>query len=237
MAQRPEFQKIEREPMSNRARGQLRDALFAGRFEPGSSLPLRQLAEMFGTSITPVRDAVNQLVAQGVLEQGARNSACVPDIGPEVLQHLTIVRCELEGRATREAAQKADRVAVESLENQLGRMRALIARRDLATYLDAHRSFHFQIYEMAGIPPLKDMIENLWLRCGPVLSLVIPDYVQSLKGTDHHVAILEAIRSGSGQNAEAEVVADIEEAASYLLGLTGRDGRIRRAAAVPVTLE
>ena len=74
------MKRIEREPLWDLAHAQLRDALLAGRFAPGTVLTLRSLAESFGTSITPVRDAVTRLVAQGVLQQGPRNSAIVPNL-------------------------------------------------------------------------------------------------------------------------------------------------------------
>src|SRR5262245_14087170 len=103
------LKRIEREPLWDLAHAQLRDALLAGRFEPGTVLTLRFLAEQFGTSSTPVRDAGTRLVAQGVLQQGPRNSAIVPNLSRKELADLTVVRCALEGRAAREAAlQKHD---------------------------------------------------------------------------------------------------------------------------------
>lgn len=222
--------RIAREPLWDRAHAQLREALLAGRFEPGSALVLRQLAETFGTSITPVRDAVSRLVAQGVLDQGPRNSALVPDLRSSALTDLMVVRTELEGRATREAAAKARAADVDALETLLADMRRMIEKRRLDTYLDIHRRFHFGIYALAGIPILLEMIENLWLRCGPILSFVVPQYVVSLKGTDHHRAALDAIRLKDGTRAEAEIVADIEEAGAYLLSLADGTGRIRRPA-------
>ena len=219
---------VEREPLWDQARTQLRDALFAGRFAPGQRLTLRELAASLGTSITPVRDAVTRLIAEGVLEQGPRNSAVVPDVGTDTLRHLVVVRTELEGRAAREAARNRTPEGVAALDQRLARMRQLIVNRKLAAYLDTHRRFHFGIYEMAGMPVLLDIIESLWLRCGPILSFVIPEYVLSLKGTDHHVAALQAIRDGDGERAEAEIAADIEEAAAYLQSLADASGRIRR---------
>lgn len=221
------LKKIEREGLGAIAETQLREALFAGRFEPGSVLTLRHLAEIFGTSMTPVRDAVTRLIAQGVLEQGPRSSAVVPDVRAEALRHLVIVRSELEGRAAREAVTHATAADFSRLEKMLAQMRALIVNRKLDAYLEIHRQFHFGIYQMSKVPVLIDMIESLWLRCGPVLSLVIPEYVISLKGMDHHQAILDAMRRGDADAAETEMVADIEEAASYLLSLSDEQGRIR----------
>jgi DNA-binding GntR family transcriptional regulator len=225
-----QLRRIEREPLWDLAQVQLRNALLAGRFEPGRTLPLRFLAETFGTSITPVRDAVTRLVAQGVLQPGPRNAAIVPHLHAAELKDLTLVRCELEGRAAREAARQRDEKALQRLAERLATMRSLIQRRELNTYLDVHREFHFGIYALAHVPILKEMIENLWLRCGPALSFVVPEYVLSLKGTDHHTAALDAILRGDGKTAEDEIAADIAEAAAYLATLADKDGRLRKPA-------
>ncbi|WP_418317963.1 GntR family transcriptional regulator [Piscinibacter sakaiensis] len=224
------LQPVEREPLWDQVYGQLRDALFAGKFEPGSRLVLRDLAEMLGTSITPVRDAVARLVANGTLERGPRNTALVPDVGAVDMRHLIIVRSELEGRAAREAALRSDEAGIALLKHRLVQMRELIAARELDAYLDLHRQFHFGIYEMAGIPILREMIESLWLRCGPALSFVIPDYVRLLKGTDHHMKLIDALARHDADAAEQAIVADIEEAGQYLVGLADAHGRIRRPA-------
>jgi DNA-binding GntR family transcriptional regulator len=224
----PALQPIERETLWDRVYAQLRDALFAGRFEPGGRLVLRDLADSLGTSITPVRDAVARLVANGVLQLGPRNTALVPDVSTETLKQLIIVRTELEGRAAREAARNADEKSVGELDRRLAQMRKLIADRKLGAYLDLHRRFHFGIYEMAKMPVLYEMIESLWLRCGPALSFVLPEYIYQLKGTDHHLKVLDALRRHDAAQAEAEIVADIEEAGQYLLSLADERGRIRR---------
>lgn len=222
--------KIRNEPMWDKAYTQLSDALFAGRFEPGSVLPLRALAESLGTSVTPVRDAVSRLVAQGVLSNGPRNAAIVPDMDVNGLKDLTTIRCELEGLAARLAAGRSQPADLDTLEETLAGMRKLISDGELTEYLSLHRSFHFQIYAMAGNPLLHQIIENLWLRCGPILSLVVPDYVLSLKGTDRHIGVLRALRRADAAGAEAETIADVEEASRYIESLADEEGRIRRIA-------
>src|SRR3954447_20286285 len=222
------LKKIDREPLWDLAHAQLKDALLAGRFEPGKVMTLRSLAESFGTSITPVRDAITRLVAQGVLQQGPRNSAIVPHLSCRELADLTVVRCSLEGRAAREAALHRDESSVRRLRDRLTTMQSLISARKLESYLEHHRKFHFGIYAMFGIPLLVETIENMWLRCGPVLSYVIPEYVVLLKGTDRHTAALNAIMSGDADTAEREIVADITEASNYLASLADATGQLRR---------
>jgi DNA-binding GntR family transcriptional regulator len=142
-----------------------------------------------------------------------------------------VVRCALEGRAAREAAlHRHDDATFRRLEERLATMQALIQARKLESYLEHHRKFHFGIYAMSGIPLMVGTIENMWLRCGPVLSFVIPEYVVLLKGWDHHTAALKAIMAGDAGRAESEIVADITEAAHYLSGLADTTGQLRRPA-------
>ncbi len=226
-----ELVKLESERLWDQAFEQLKSAIYAGRFGPGSVLPLRSLAETFGTSITPVRDAVSRLVSLGVLERGARNAAIVPFVTTAKLESLTQVRCEIEGLAAREAARHATPEAAEGLADQLAHMKELIRTESFDTYLEAHRAFHFQIYAMAGNPILSELIETLWLRFGPVLTFVVPAYVKLLKGTDHHIQVVGAIRGGDSAAAEAAIVSDIREAADYIASLADGGGVIH----APVT--
>jgi hypothetical protein len=138
---------------------------------------------------------------------------------------------ELGGKSPqlREAAlHRHDAAALRRLEERLATMQSLIKARKLESYLEHHRKFHFGIYAMSGIPLLVETIENMWLRCGPVLSFVIPEYVVLLKGWDHHTAALKAIIGGDADRAESELVADITEAAHYLGGLADSTGQLRR---------
>lgn len=223
----PNLRKIEREPLWDLAHAQLREGLLAGRFAPGSKLTLRYLAETFGTSITPVRDAITRLAAQGVLQFGPRNCAVVPEISVDDLRELTAIRCELEGRAAFEAAARRDGADLSRLEEQLQTMKGHIAARKMPAYLSVHRKFHFGIYAAARMPILGELVENLWLRCGPTLGFVVPEYVLLLKGTDHHQAALDALHRGDGRKAERAIVADIQDASAYLETLAGSDGIIR----------
>jgi len=171
---------------------------------------------------------VLRLVAQGVLQQGPRNSALVPNLTKDDLAHLTVVRCALEGRAAREAALTRDERSIARLQSLLATMQSLISERKLDRYLEHHRKFHFEIYAMSGIGILVETIENMWLRCGPALSFVLPEYVVSLKGWDHHTAALQAIIAADADTAEREIVADISEAAQYLQSLAGATGQLQR---------
>ena len=83
------------------------------------------------------------------------------------------------------------------------------------------------------MPLLTEAIDALWLRCGPVLSFVVPEYVRRKKGAAHHAALVAALGTGDGAAARAAVCGDIADAADWLCGLADAGGviRDRRAAA------
>lgn len=222
---------LDRASLWDRAYEALREELLAGRLQPGQRLPLRDIAAHLGISMTPVRDAINRLVAERVLERGSSGQgggATVPMMRASDFDELTQVRTDLEGRATRKAAELATIKDIDRLERKLSAMRRLIAKGRLEEYLPLHRQFHFDLYATARMPLIYGMIENLWLRCGPVLTYVIPVYVLKMKGTDLHQATLDALSRRNGDDASAAIRADILQAAEYLLALASDDGVIQR---------
>lgn len=229
---------LDRTSLWDRAYEALRDDLLAGRLRPGQRLPLRDIAAGLGISLTPVRDAVNRLVAERVLERGSSGQgggATVPMMRAADFDELTQIRIDLEGRAALRAAELATPETVEQLGRDLDAMRRLIAERRLQDYLAVHRQFHFDLYAAARMPILRGIIENLWLRCGPALTYVIPSYVLQLKGSDLHRSALDAMTRRDGEAAASAIRADILNAAEYISTLADADGIIQRpeSAAVP----
>lgn len=220
---------LERVNLWDQAYAALREALLGGRYAPGQRVVLREVAEELGISLTPVRDAVNRLVAEHVLERGSGGQgggAMVPRIDVRHFQELLTIRKNLEGRAAAAAAEAATAADVERLRATLDRMQALIASRQLGEYLHVHRQFHFGLYDIAGLSVLSQLIENLWLRCGPVLSYVVPAYVPLLKGTDFHRAALAGLERRDAEATSAAIGHDIDEAGRYIIGLVRPDGWI-----------
>ncbi|OZI32218.1 GntR family transcriptional regulator [Bordetella genomosp. 10] len=213
---------IDRETLWDRSYAALREALLSGRYEPGHRIVLREVAAELGISLTPVRDAVNHLIAERVLKRGSGGQgggAVVPDIDAGQLQQLLIMRAELEGRAAYEAAAHVTAADLDKLRGLVADMRRLIDAPANEGYLDAHRQFHFHIYALSGLDLIEDAIEMLWLRCGPVLNLVLPEYVPFLKRMDYHAAAVEALARGDAEGASRAIRSDIEEAGRYMHGL------------------
>lgn len=220
------LRQLEKHTLWDRAYAELRGALLAGRFAPGQRILLREAAAQLGISLTPVRDAVNHLIAERVLERGSGGQgggAIVPHVDPEYFRQLTIMRAELESRAALEATAHVSEEDLAVLRAHVALMAEHIDHERRDGYLEVHRRFHFGIYALARMPVILDAIETLWLRCGPVLTIVLPEYVPYIKKTDYHAAALQALAERDGRAVAEAIRRDITEAGHYICQLLRED--------------
>ncbi len=194
--------------------GALKQSCMNGEFTPGQKVTLPQLAEAFGTSQMPIREATNRLIAAKAMEAPPRRSLRIPEATMERLDELLPLRLLLEGEATRLAATQGAALA-EALAEINAEMPQHAAAEDLKAYLNANQRFHFTLYAAAGNDDLLDMIELLWMRYGPLMSTVRSG-VLSRTGANHHQAVIDAIRVGDAEAAKGGISADLTDAAAHI---------------------
>src|SRR3954468_22811924 len=117
---------LERDTLWDRAYAAIKSDLLAGRLAPGHRLVLRQVADDLGISLTPVRDAVNRLVAEKVLEHGGlgpAGGAVVPLLSADQFSQLMTVRSSLEPMAAAAAAAHASKAELSAVEAFLVEMK------------------------------------------------------------------------------------------------------------------
>jgi DNA-binding GntR family transcriptional regulator len=202
--------------MQDRVLAQLQRALMIGAFVPGQTISLRKLAESFGTSAMPVREAINQLVAANVLEMLPNRTICVPRMTAARFEELSRVRESLEGMAAEMAARNVTPQLLKRLERLDGELARAIRSRDVLTCLTKNQQFHFTLYEAARSELLMPLIEPLSLQAGPImyLSLISPDMPWDASA---HTDVVQALRRSDANGARRAVERDIRKTASYLL--------------------
>ncbi len=228
MTDTPRLPLIARETLWDRVYAALESALLSGRYAPGDRVVLRDVADELGVSLTPVRDAVNRLVAEKVLDRGSvgqGGGAIVPLLNAEQFDQLMTIRAGLEPVAARTAALHATPEEMDAIEASLALMKRSVKERRTAQYLDAHYRFHFGIYAMCRMPIVLDVIESAWLRCAPTLSLALPEYIPSLKRYPFHQAALQALRAGDGDAAAQAIQSDIDSARADICALLEKHNR------------
>lgn len=207
----------------------LRNALIRGHFEPGAQLPIRALAKALGTSMVPVRDALQRLVAERSLELLGNRSACVPEMDWADFEELVRIRLMLEGEAIRLIQVPLRPQKLDDLELANRRFELAVERGDAEAVTDANMEFHFILYRLAGGELLYGMIETLWVRAGPMLRVPFKadsyDPIVFRHGVQRHSEILTALRQGRIDLAKTALLSDISDTAlwyrQHFLGDTG----------------
>ena len=210
---------LEKNNLSDLAYLAMKNALLSGAFKPGERLILRDVAGKLGISLTPVRDAVNHLIAERVLDRGPggqKGGASVPQLNSDQIRQLMFLRAELESKLAYAAVAHIKDSDIERLEDIVNQMGNCIDSDSKSKYLELHRSFHFSLYEHAKMDVVQDITEILWLRCGPALNAVLPDYVPNLKQQDHHRAAVDFLKKRDAKHVSQSIRMDITEAGNYI---------------------
>jgi len=163
-----------------------------------------------------VRDALNSLVADGVLEITRGRTVRVPTLGKERVVELHEIRCALEELAVSTAAPVISPATLDRAAQLLDSMEAAFEDGQYESYIDAHFSFHFTLYAAANRPALANMIESLWLQLGPSFRIGIErardlHVARADDGDPNHVhrLMLAALRARDPQAAAEAVRTDI----------------------------
>jgi DNA-binding GntR family transcriptional regulator len=205
------FSKVERDTVQNRVHAELRTALMLGRLEPGQVLTIQSLADTFGTSTLPAREALNRLVAERALEFQANGSARVPPLDRARLQDLRRSRKLIEGATAELAAAHLDDAQIEALQALMSPLP--VSERGALGYpaLEQNQEFHFALYRAAGSSTLLHAIESLWLQFGPYLRALVGMLTPAFgPGTEHHAMGIAALRRRDPAGIRAAVEADID---------------------------
>lgn len=199
---------------------ELRRSLFCGRLKAGQVLRLRPLADRLGTSVQPVRDAMQRLVAEGALEAALNRDIRVRSLSRESLVEIYRIRLLLEGEATAMAAATGE-ADLAGLEAAIAAMVGASADADTAAYSEANFDFHFRIYSAARSTHLMPLIETLWLKVGPMLDIGAEGRTRAetrmFEGQDAHRGLLSALRRRDPVAARARLEEDLCRARDWFL--------------------
>jgi DNA-binding GntR family transcriptional regulator len=175
----------------------IRELVITGELAAGEQLRQRDLAQRFGVSQTPVREAMRRLESEGLLVSDTHRGFTVaaPELGP--VEENFQIRAALESLGASLAARKIDAAGLARLRDLNGQMRAL--RDDDPAYAELNRAFHFAIYEYARSPLLLSLMRLLWasLHGGP---RVTRTHAESAR---QHDEILQALAEGDAEGSSA----------------------------------
>jgi DNA-binding GntR family transcriptional regulator len=216
---------VEKENLSQQLYRQLRGALMDGQMAPGERLTIAGIAEQFGTSITPVREAIFRLVSERALEMRASTSINVPNLATRQLREIQMIRIELEGVA---AGRAAELITPADLERLVAIQRDFLAAAsdDPKRASLLNRDFHFAVLRLADLPILEGIVENMWVLMGPFLRIfhVRTPRRQLSEGEHKHHEILAALRRRDAAAARRAMEDDVRWGLDLINAMEGEDG-------------
>lgn len=179
----------------------LRVKLITGQLKPSEAVSVRKLAELYGVSTMPVREALRQLASEGALNSAARKAYRVPDLTAKQASDLFFVRGVLEGAAAELAAPRMTKRILAKLETAVAKTHACLEKRDAPGVLLANYEFHSAIYQSSDNSALALSIDRLYVQTGPWLAYGIENLVNAENWLGEHELIIEALRNSDAKTA------------------------------------
>jgi DNA-binding GntR family transcriptional regulator len=186
----------------------LRGQVMHGELAPGAGFTLRGLGRMFGTSMTPARDAVRRLVAEGALTLSSSGRISTPELSNERIEELAALRALLEPELASRALPRAHIALIERLQIINAANAEAVARQDAVAYIRTNLEFHRTLYLRAQAPAMLAMLETVWLQLGPTMR-VLYGRMQRTEPPRNHRIILAALRAGDEPGLRLAVRTDV----------------------------
>ncbi|SLN71333.1 HTH-type transcriptional regulator McbR [Roseovarius gaetbuli] len=187
---------------------QLRDLVLFGDLAPGQAVTIQGLSERLGAGMTPVREALRRLIAEGALEFQGNRRVSVPLLSADNISELIFARQWVDPHLALRATERASLSDLDQLRALDDDLDSAIARGDLRAYLELNYRFHKRLYEIAEAPILARMADGLWLRFGPSLRVVCGRMgTQNLP--DKHKAMIEAMQARDAEAAARAIREDV----------------------------
>jgi len=202
---------FERRVLREGIRDQLMKDILSGRLAPGDRIVETRVAQQFGVSQAPVREALRDLELCGFVVSSAFRGSMVRQYSIEDLVQLYPVRAVIEGLAARDAARMMTASALRRLDASIVTMRSAVLRRDLRAAIDADIAFHQTVVEASGNPVIHEFWERTRLGISIYLTVLSKPFDQLQELGERHLPILEALRHGDSAEAERTMREHIED--------------------------
>jgi GntR family transcriptional regulator, rspAB operon transcriptional repressor len=196
-------------PAAVRIRDDLRDAIASLRLRPGVAILEKDLAQTYGVSRTPVREAVAKLVQEGLVSVFPQAGTFVSRIPFRELPETLVIRGSLEATSARLAAASASEVGVAQIGAALTKARRAASARDEDAFHRADEAFHAAIAEAAGYPKLWQIVQQVKVQLDRFRRLTLPQAGRFTRVLDEHEAVFRAIAQGDAGGASAAMEAHV----------------------------
>lgn len=188
----------------------MRTRIMHGEVLPGRALTLRGIGKEFGVSMTPVREALRRLVAEGALTMSSSGRVSTPELTHDRIEELAALRALLEPELASRALPRAHMALIERLQTINHTIAEVNTHSDAPAYIRANLEFHRTLYLRAQAPAMLAMAETVWLQLGPTMGMLY-DRLQRKDAPYHHRLILSALKAGDEPSLRLAVRSDVTQ--------------------------
>ncbi|TQO22220.1 GntR family transcriptional regulator [Paramicrobacterium agarici] len=197
---------------------ELRNAIFSGALPVGSQIGEVEISSQLGVSRSPLREATQRLVQEGLLTATPGRGLRVSRIGPEHVSDLYVARLAVESEAIRIIIDRADPEALALLEKQFEALVEVSEGTDARSIGDADIAFHQKLVDAAGSRRLSHYMSTLIIETR-IASFSSPDgYAVRRSVSPTYTTLLDAIRNADADAAVSALAVQFDDAVSRLVG-------------------
>lgn len=188
----------------------IRDMILFGELAPGQAVTILGLRDSLGAGMTPVREAIRRLTAEGALEAQGNRRVCVPEMTLKKLDQIQFARLQIEPHLAELSCNNQKVGLVPDLRLLDAEVDTAIESGSVERYLETNYRFHFRLYAEAEAEILKKIANSLWLQVGPSLRIVCGRYGTS-NLPDKHDEAMAALLAGDAIRAGRAIAEDISQ--------------------------
>lgn len=188
----------------------LRTRIMHGQLHPGQALTLRAIAQEFEVSMTPAREALRRLGAEGAVTVSKSGRVATPELSNERIEELAALRALIEVELASRALPRAHLALIERMRTINGLVAEAVVRHDVVGYIKSNLEFHRTLYLRAQAPAMLAMAETVWLQLGPTMQ-VLYGKLQRRESPQGHRLILAALKAGDEPGLRLEVRSDVTQ--------------------------
>ncbi|MBM1555666.1 GntR family transcriptional regulator [Sulfitobacter mediterraneus] len=197
-------------PAHDRLYRGLRSRIMHGDLPPGHALTLRGIGKEYDVSMTPAREAVRRLVAEGALTMSTSGRISTPELSSERIEELAALRALIEVELASRALPRAHMALIDRMQTINNAISEAVAHRDAVSYIRTNLEFHRTLYLRAQAPAMLAMAETVWLQMGPTMRALYG----RLRRTDppqFHRLIIAALKAGDEPGLRLAVRSDVTQ--------------------------
>jgi DNA-binding GntR family transcriptional regulator len=197
-------------PQHERVYRSLRSQIMHGEIEAGRALTIRGIAETYGASMTPAREAVRRLSAEGALSVSLTGRVTAPVLSTDRIEELASIRALLEPELASRAQPRAHMALIERLYAINLVISQAIVKNEPEAYIRSNLEFHRTLYLRAQAPAMLAMVETVWLQLSPTMTILYAK-MQRKEASDNHRKVIAALRAGDEESLRLAIRADVTQ--------------------------